>query len=223
MYKILVISNSSPSSWEVVGILKRKDFNVIYERSFEEGFQKLLKEKFDLFIAEEIPYDNSFLIFVNRVLNQIKMPWIKGILVCSTTSLIPAGSIKYVLKTPLKPDDLNEAIANALNLRKRSSGRYIVRMHVGIGDEIRLLRTCTTININKGGMLIETNTSLPIGKIYWWTFQGVKELEGVTVKGKVVNEAPVEGFSGNYRYGIQFLEGPLDSLKKIEEFLKESW
>jgi len=223
MFKILLLSKSSPSSWDNVGILKRKDFNVIFESNFEEGFQKLLKENFDLFILEENPFDNTFLIFVNQVLNQLKIPTLKGILICSITKdLKEIGPFKKILFTPLEPDDLNEAIAKVLNLKQRASRRYIVRMHLRVDEEgTNFFTTCTTINLNKGGMLIETTKSLPIGKVYFWTFQGAKELDGLTIKGRIVNEAKMETFSLNFRYGVQFLEECKEAIEKIEEFLKE--
>lgn len=223
MYKIILISNSSPSSWKEVGILQRKDFNVVYEKNFEEAFQKLCREKYDLFIAEEFPYDDSFLVFINKVLNQLKVNTTKGIIITSTSNLSPAGIIKVVLKTPLKPEDLDNAIANILNLKKRIFKRCIVRMHLGFGEDVHIFKTCTTINLNKGGMLIETSSALPIGKVYWWTFQGVKELEGLSIKGKIVSEMPQEGFSLNFRYGVQFLDEFSEAAKKIEEFLREKF
>ncbi len=225
MFKILLISKSSPTSWDNVGILKRKDFNVIFESNFEEAFQKLTKEDFDLFIAEENPFDNTFLIFINQIINQLKVPTLKGILICSETKdLEEIGPFKKILFTPLEPEDLNEAIAKVLNLKQRASRRYIVRMHLGVSEEgTGFFTTCTTINLNKGGMLIETTKSLPIGKVFWWTFQGAKELDGLTIKGKIVNEAMMESFSLNFRYGVQFLEECSKEIKKIEEFLKEKF
>lgn len=225
MYTILVISNSPKSSWEIVGILSRKDFEVIYEKNFEDGFQSLIRDKFDLFIAEENPFDNSFLFFVNKVLNQLKVPSIKGILLCSKTkNLIEAGPFKKILYAPFKPDELNDAIANVLNLKRRSSIRYLVRMHIGIGEEKNnFFKTCTTINLNKGGMLVEVTSALPLGKIFWWTFQVAGELDGLSIKGKIVNEVPIEGFSSKFRYGIKFLEECSESIKKIEEFLKQEF
>lgn len=225
MYKILVISNSPKSSWEIIGILNRKDFEVTYEKDFDNGFQILLREKFDLFIAEENPFDNSFLIFVGKVLNQLKVPSIKGILICSKTkNLIEAGPFKKILYAPIKPDELNDAIASVLNLRRRVSIRYLVRMHIGIGEEKdTFFKTCTTINLNKGGMLVEAPSALPLGKVFWWTFQAVGELENLSIKGKIVNEIPVEGFSSKHRYGVKFLEECSSSIKKIEEFLKQEF
>lgn len=225
MFKVLLISKSSPSSWDNVGILKRKDFNVIFENDFEEAFQRLTKEDFNLFIAEENPFDNTFLIFINQILNQLKVPTLKGILICSATKdLEEMGPFKKILFTPLEPEDLNDAIAKILNLKQRASRRYIVRMHLGIREEgTSFFTTCTTINLNKSGMLIETTKSLPIGKVYFWTFQGAKELDGLTIKGKIVNEAKMESFSLNFRYGVQFLEECIKEIKKIEEFLKEKF
>ncbi len=225
MYKILIISRSSPSTWEQMGILSRKDFEVKYESDFEMGFQKLVRENYDLFIAEEWPYDSAFLSFYSAVISQIKVPNLKGIFICSTSMDIKKHSaISEILRTPLNPEKFNDAVASALNLKKRSSKRYIVRMHLGLRDDSSgLLRTCITINMNKGGMLIETTKSLPIGKSFWWTFQGVLELEGLTIKGTIVNESPRESFSLNYRYGVKFDESCKDAIKKIEEFLKEKF
>lgn len=225
MYRILVISISGNSISELVQILKRKDFEVIYEKNFDDGFQSLIKEKFDLFIAEENPFDNSFLIFVNKVLNQLKIPSIKGILLCSSTKdLIETGPFKKVLYAPFKPDELNDAIAFILNLQRRASKRYLVRMHISIGEEKdTFFKTCTTINLNKGGMLIESPTALPLGKVYWWTFQAAGELEGLSIKGQIVNEVPMEGFSLKFKYGVKFLEECSKSIEKVEEFLKREF
>lgn len=225
MHKILVISNSPKSSCEIIGILNRKDFEVMYEKDFENGFQSLIREKFDLFIAEENPFDISFLIFANKVLNQLKVPSIKGILLCSKTkNLIEAGPFKKIMYAPIKPDELNDAIAGVLNLKRRASIRYLVRMHIRIGEEKEtFFKTCTTINLNKGGMLIEVPSALPLGKVFWWTFQAAGGLDGLSIKGEIVNEAPVEGFSLKFRYGVKFLEECSESIKKIEEFLKQEF
>ncbi len=225
MYKILIISRASPSTWEQMGILRRKDFEVKYESDFDKGFQKLVKENYDLFVAEEWPHDSAFLSFYTAVISQIKIPHLKGILICSTSlGLEKHPSISEILNSPIDPEKFNDALASALNLKRRASKRYIVRMHLGLKDDYSgLIRTCVTININKGGMLIETTKSLPIGKSFWWTFQGVLELEGLTIKGTIVNEAPKESFSLNYRYGVKFDESCKETIKKIEEFLKEKF
>lgn len=225
MYKIILISKSNPSFWEKVEILKRKNFEVIFENSFEEGFQKISKGNFDLFIAEEDPSSNSFLIFINQILNQLKILNLKGILICTVRGdLKEVGPLKKILTKPFKLEDLDEAIAYCLNLKRRTSRRYLVRMHIGIGDnKISSFKTCTTINLNRGGMLIETTGNLPIGNTYWWTFQGVKELENISIKGKIINEVPSEGFTLKFRYGVKFLEECTDAIKKIEKFLEENF
>lgn len=225
MFKLIIISKSSNTLWDKVEILKRKDFNLVFENNFESGFQKLAKDNYDLFIAEEDPSSSSFLIFINQILNQLKISNLKGIIICSVSSnLKPLGPIKKIILKPYKVEELEEAIANCLNLKKRISQRYLVRMHLGVGeDKFTSFKTCVALNLNKGGMLIETQGNLPIGKTYWWTFQGIKELESISIKGKIVNEAPIEGFSLNFRYGIKFDEECKDAIKKIEKFLEENF
>lgn len=225
MYKLIFLSNSFKEDWKKIEVLKRKDFLLTFENSFEEGFQKLVRDKYDLFIAEENPFSNSFLIFINQVLNQLKISALKGIVICTKgTEIKEVGPIKKIIFKPFKMEELEDAIISCLNLKKRTSRRYIVRMHLGIGeDKFASFKTCVAINLNKGGMLIETQGNLPIGKVYWWTFQGVKELEGVSIKGKIINEAPMEGFSLNFRYGIKFDEECKEAIKKIEEYLEENF
>lgn len=225
MFKLLFLSKSSSKEWEKLEILKRKDFLLTFESSFEEGFQKLVRDKYDLFIAEEDPFSNSFLIFINQVLNQLKISNLKGIVICSKgTEIKEVGPIKKIIFKPFKMEELEDSIISCLNLKKRISRRYLVRMHLGIGeDKFSSFKTCVAINLNKGGMLIEAQGNLPIGKTYWWTFQGVKELEGISIKGKIVNEAPVEGFSLNFRYGVKFDEECRDSIKRIEKYLEENF
>jgi len=219
MYKLLILSKEKESSWENFEILKRKDFSIKYERDFQKGFEILIRENFDLFVAEEKPHDFSFKNFCASILNQLKVPNIKGILICSTTKIEPIGPFKEVLYMPLNCERFNFAIAKALNLKTRASTRYIVRMHLGlIGENVKNFKTCVTLNISSEGMLVESTKPLPIGKVFLWTFQGIKDLEGFTIKGQILNKADEE----RYRYGVKFIIENQDLKKKIEDFLKEN-
>ncbi len=221
MYKILLISKQIFSSWEKFEILKRKDFEILQEGNFEDAFDKLVKEKFDLFIAEETPMDFSFKRFLVSVLNQLKIPNLKGIFICSTTRDLNINSLDFeILKTPLKVEELENSIVKLLNLKKRSSIRYIVRMHLGISENKKgTFQTCVTMNISKNGMQISSSKPLSIGKEYYWTFQGSKEMEGLTIKGTVLNKIQ-EKEGSFYRYGVKFNENCKEEINKIENFLK---
>lgn len=219
MFKVIFISNFSVDSLDSAGILKRKDFNLTYTKDFDYAFDVLVKENFDLFIAEETPNDLKFLTFISKILNQLKIPHLKGILICSTSKNIkPTGPIKDVLFSPVNPLDFSNSVANVLGLKARNSIRYLVRMHLGLKDqEQKFLQTCVTINISKDGMLIETNKKLPIGKVFYWTFQGSKFIDSLTIKGKILNEEKLDKF---YRYGICFEKDNVEPLKKLSNFLE---
>lgn len=223
-YNILIISRLS-SSWDSFDILKRGDFSVNFSNDFDDAFEKILKEKFDLFIAEEYPNDPLFKKFVAKVLNQIKVDYTKGFLICSTTrDIFPAGVIKEVLFSPVTPLDFTNALVKVLGLKARKSTRYIVRMHIEFREnESSFMQTCVSVNLSKNGMLIETTKKLPIGKTFYWTFQGAKEIEGLTVKGIVLNEAKDEKFSSIYKYGIKFLPEDEKALEKLNNFIMEKY
>jgi len=95
--------------------------------------------------------------------------------------------------------------------------RYLVKMthSPNPSDSRRSVLACA-LNLEPGGMLVESQHPLTVGEAVYWSFMGVPELRGVTIPGTVLQEEPrPEWASQNRYYFVRFDDGAGAALSRL--------
>ena len=120
--------------------------------------------------------------------------------ICAWKCLIPPKLPAFVFNSfPFPPPekDYGKAIANALNLPIEQTKRYLVRLSLH-DQESPLMILCSTLDVTRTGLLIESNKRLNVGALYDIQFTGLPmRLQAVVVRITRQNP-PRAGLSLNY-------------------------
>lgn len=129
-----------------------------------------------------------------------------------------------VLLKPVNRDKILAAVHRFLTFSERNELRYAARLRVRYGeDELRLL-TDYTVNINSGGLFLETREPLPIDTPLRLEFQLPGRSAAIRCQGRVAwvnlpDHPKKPGFPAGM--GVQMTDLGLDEVHAIREFLKD--
>jgi len=203
---VILISRSGMDGWWRGTALGRSDLQVQAAQYFAEGYRLVVSGRRDLVVAEDWPGADGFLPFVRELTTALDQQTFKVILL--TNRLLPGEvgrPVFELLRVPCTPEELNEKVVQALELHPRASQRHLVRLHVGVehGHQVEFARA-VTLQINAGGMLLECMDHLPTERPFTFTFQGVHELEGLVLPGRILRRESAPQLSRVFRYVVAF-------------------
>jgi len=218
-YTVLVVSKSDPNGWWTSTILERGDFAVRFIRNPDQGFKAIARGPCDLFIVEDWPRDPRLPRRLEGLRCDLRTFVMAGLVITPVPDPALLGEpVQGVVTAPFKPEVLNDAIARTLGLPSRVQDRHLMRMTAGWhGRASKPQETVITININSGGMLVESLHPLAVGRRYSWCFRGPASLDGLIVPGRILRTAPARG--GTRKYMIQFDRSAQDARQKLGHYL----
>lgn len=201
-------------------ILKREDVEL--ER-FEDGaraFIKLKASPFDLFIWEQTLEKTEALVFFNHIQKAFGETRLK--VICAWKEPAPEDLPPIVAKSFTYPPDeaeYDKFLSEFLKTEVRKTRRVLIRVRLAVQRTGQGL-LCSTINVSKDGLLIESNKPLQVKHIYMVTFLGLKGVNLPPFKTRIVRkDAPPRGnFSLNY-YGGIFEDVPRSQTDALAEAL----
>ena len=221
-YNVLVISKTDPNAWWMNTILERGDFSVRFVRNPARGLKEVTRTPCDLFILEDWPHDPALPRLLESVRHDIHTLAVAGLVITSAQDTAFQGEpIQGVLTAPFTAEALNDAIARTLGLPTRVQHRYLMRMMVGRGRRpSRGVEGVITVNINSGGMLVESLKPLTVGKRYVWHFSGPEAIDGLRLPGRVLRHM-ARGRTGIRHYIVQFDTRAKDERQRLGHYLME--
>lgn len=203
---VVLIAKSGMDGWWQGTALGRSDVQVLSAQSYAEGYRLVVSGQRDLVIAEDWPGADGFLPFLHELSASLDEQAFKVILL--TSRLLPADVARPVfdiLHPPCTREALNTSVVQALELVPRASQRHLVRIHVGVENQIEeAFASGVTLQINAGGMLMESTEHLPAERPFYFTFHGIKELEGFAIPGRVLRREATPQLTRVFRYVVAF-------------------
>jgi hypothetical protein len=219
-YTVLVVSKTDPNGWWTNTILERGDFAVRFIRHPEQGFKAIARGPCDLFIIEDWPRDPRLPRRLEDLRCDLRNFVMAGLVITPAPDPALLGEpVQAVLTAPFDPEALNDAIARTLGLPSRVQDRHPVRMTAGWrGRSSKPEETVITININSGGMLVESLQALTVGKRHTWRFGGPDALDGLCIPGRILRAVPAPA-GGTRKYIIQFDRSAQEARQKLGHYL----
>jgi hypothetical protein len=220
-HAVVLITKPGPERLTRNSILERGDMEIIRATDLEAGFQAIVRGPCDLFILDEGWEEPVVAHFMELLRAGVRISGLKGILVARTIPGSAQGSPSLqALPPPVTAEALNAAVARALNIPARTNRRYLVRMCLGMRDDTAdILATLVTVNIDEGGMLVESAKPLSAGRFFQWAFSGARELDGLVIAGKVLREVPNPRNTSLHHYAVQFDPAARDKRQVLGRFL----
>jgi hypothetical protein len=221
-YTVLVLSKTDPNGWWTNTILERGDFAVRFIRNPDQGFRAIARGPCDLFIIEDWPRDPRLPRRLEGLRCDLRTFVMAGLVITAVPDPALLGEpVQAVLTAPFNPEGLNDAIARTLGLPSRVQDRHPMRMTAGWrGRSSKPDESVITININSGGMLVESLRPLEVGKRYSWHFGGPESLEGLSIPGRILRTVPASG--GTRKYMIQFDRSAQEARQRLGHYLAEN-
>lgn len=191
--------------------------------SFAEGYRLLVSGGKDLLVAEDWPGADGFLPFVLEVSSALGQQSFRVILL--TNRLLPLEirpPVFDLLHTPCTPEAFNTILVQTLGLVPRASQRHLVRIHVGvITPHQSPFASGVTLQVNAGGMLMECPDHLQAERPFFFTFHGVRELEGFAIGGRVLRREAAPQLNRVFRYVVAFDPEETEGRRRLMEYLAE--
>jgi hypothetical protein len=222
-HHVALISAEGMDGWIGHSILRRSDIVVHHTMDCDHALQIVLREDCQLAILEEWEGCTAFQRFLSELLFSINKQNFRVILI--TNSMAPGKGtmpIAEILPRPCDPNAFDRAIVRALGIGERAGKRHLVRIHLSGSskDEMNLgLAVCVVLN--SGGMLVESPKPLPEGKVFFWSFQGVQDLKGLRIQGRILRKAPPEGEARGACYAVAFDEDAVQEKTRIALYLNQ--
>jgi hypothetical protein len=220
-HAVVLISKPGPSRLIQNSILERGDIEIIRAGDLDLGFQAIVRGPCDLFIIDQGWEESMLAHFVELLRAGVRISGLKGILVTAgVISDVQDPPSLQALRPPVTVEALNAAVAQALNIPARTNRRYLVRMCLGMREDAAdLLATLVTVNIDEGGMLVESVKPLSAGRFFQWAFSGARELDGLVIAGKVLREVPNPRNASLHHYAVQFDPDAREKRQVLGRFL----
>ena len=219
---VLVISKTDPNAWWTNTILERGDFAVRFIKSPVQGLKAVTRSPCDLFIIEDWPHDPALPRLLEALRRDIRTLAVAGLVITSVPDMSLQGEpVQAVLTAPITAEALNDAIARTLGLPTRVQHRYLMRMMVGRrGRSSKPKESVITVNINSGGMLVESLKPLTVGRLYTWCFSGPESIDGLCIPGRVLRHVSPR-LRGIGHYIVQFDRSAKDQRQRLGHYLME--
>ncbi|MBI4823998.1 MAG: response regulator [Nitrospirae bacterium] len=219
--KILIVDDLRPFIEQEKNILSRADFQLFTASSGREALEIHKTEKVDIIIADldmpEVPGDElSRAIREDKTLKKVSI-----IIVCTKKAsdierCARCGANTYITR-PLKGEELLEKVHNLLDVPLRKDIRVLIKVAIKgrFGSEPFF---CTSQDISKSGILIETDKTLAKGDIVICSFFMPYE-ERIVADCEVVRV--MKTGSSLYCYGARFINLNPEYESVIERYVKK--
>lgn len=220
-HRVVLISREGMEGWFGQSALKRSDVEVHATSDTEGALQLIIRSDCQVVVAEEWPGCKHFTKLVGELLFSIRREGFQVILLTNSMPPGPGGApIAHVLPVPCDRDDFDRALAGALGLKSRAGKRHLVRLHLSASSrEEGNLGMAVCLVLNPAGMIVESPRPLPLGKTFFWSFQGVPQLHGARVPGRVLRQEATQPGSRASTYAVGFDEGAADVRARIAQYL----
>ncbi len=220
---VVLISPSGMDSWWRNTVLGRTSLDVHCAHDFQEGYRLLVNLRRDLLVVEDWPGADGFLPFVKELTGSLSQQHFKAILV---TNRVDQADMRppvcEVLPIPCHVDEINRSVVAALDLTPRAGQRHLVRFHVGAEKTPEITcGTVVTLQINAGGMLVESPQHIPEGRRLLWTFHGIPELKDVVIPGTVLRREGTPHPHRGFHYVVGFAEEAKEQRARLAKYLEE--
>jgi hypothetical protein len=220
-HSVVLVSREGMEGWFGSTVLKRSDIEVHHTSDCRTAFQLVLKTDCRLVVAEDWPGCANFQGFLSEILFSFRKEDFRAILITGSMPPGPgAPPIVFVHPSGVDPDTFDRSVVEHLGLKPRAGKRYLVRLFLSASsrDEMSMgLAVC--LILNGGGMLVESPKPLPVGKNYYWSFQGIPQLKGIRVPGRVLRPAAPEGGAKGPCFAVAFDEDALQERTLIAMYL----
>ncbi len=222
MKKIIIADSLREFIEQDVNILTRNDNKIFYIKSGQEALDVHKKEKADLMIVElESPGLNCEqlcpAIRGDEVLKNISIFIICSDKLSDTERCQQCGANDYIIQ-PLNPAAFLRKVLRLLNISERTHYRVIVKVSFREGYDLTHF-FCTSQNISKSGILLETEKVLNKGEKITCSFFLPKTVRIIT-DGEVARIVNKE--NGVKEYGVRFTDISPAVESQIETFI-ENW
>ena len=220
-HSVVLVSREGMEGWFGNTVLKRSDIDVHQTSDGKAAFQLVLRTNCRLVVAEDWPGCANFQGFLSEILFSIRKEDFRAILITDSMPAGPGASpIAYVHPPGCDPVAFDRSVVEHLGLKHRAGKRYLVRLFLSASskDEMSLgLAVCLVLN--GGGMVVESPKPLPVGKTYFWSFQGISQLKGIRIPGRVLRPAAPEGGAKGPCFAVAFDEDALQERTLIALYL----
>lgn len=220
--KILIVDDLKPFIEQEKSILSRADFQVFTASSGKEAVEIHKSERMDLIVADldmpEMPGDElSQAIRDDKSLKKVSI-----IIVCTKRAsdierCARCGANAYITR-PIKADELLKKVHSFLDVPLRKDIRVLIKVSVRGKFESEPF-FCTSQDISKSGILIETEKTLAKGDIVMCSFF-LPDEERIVADCEVMRVQKAGG-SSLYRYGAKFLNLEPEYELIIDRYVKK--
>lgn len=222
LHRVVLVAGEGMEGWFGQTALKRSDVEVQATSDTEGALQLVIRSDCQVVVAEEWPECKRYQRLVSDLLFSIRREGFQLILL---TNSMPPGPgrppIAQVLPVPCDRDEFDRALLGVLGLKSRAGKRHLVRLHVSaVSPEEMNLGMAVCLVINPAGMMVESPRPLPLGKIYFWSFQGVPQLHGARVPGRILRQEATQPGSRASVYAVGFDEGAAEARAHIAHYLE---
>lgn len=123
-----------------------------------------------------------------------------------------------VFTEPFRKEDLLRKAAALLRIPRRVHARVLIRFEVEGQAGSRIPFFGSSVNLSRGGILLETLEALEVGSELHLSFFLPGHPARITCRGSIVRGETAEG--GFHRYGVRFQELGAPGVRAIEDFVK---
>jgi len=220
MAKVLLCTTQEGQSPLEHTIFKREDIDLNRMDNEARAFIKLKAIPHDLFIWEQSLEKSDALVYLNHIQKACGDTDLK--VICFWKETPPEDLPPIVLKSFTHPPDDKEyykILSDCLKTRVRKSRRVLIRLRLAIQQTGQGM-LCSTVNVSREGILIESNKPLEIDSVYLVTFLGLKGRSLPPFKTKIIRKdtAPRGNLSLRYYAGL-FFEVPKTQTEALAESL----
>ncbi len=202
--------------------LNREGLKVFTASSGEEAIAIHRREKVDLILLDLFMPGMNGDEVCKRIRKDRELRKVSIIMVTTSSRkedvdlCMGAGANDYITK-PIDPVVLLSKISRFLNIPKRRDVRVLVRLRVE-GDTGYGQFFGNSVDISLGGMLVEIDRPLEIGKVVNLSLVLPKKVRLIELKSRVVREAGGDGRL--YRYGLEFIDLGMEEKGILKEFIE---
>ena len=219
MKKIIIADSLREFIEQDVSILTRNDNKIFYIMSGQEALDVHRKEKADLMVVELESPDLKCEQLCPAIRGDEALKNVSILIVCSdklsdTERCQQCGANDYIIQ-PLRPAEFLRKVLRLLNISERTHYRVIVKVSFREGYNLTHF-FCTSQNISKSGILLETEKVMKKGDKITCSFFLPKTVRIIT-DGEVMRIVSKD--NGVKEYGIRFTDiSPAIELQ-IEKFI----
>lgn len=220
---VILVSKEGMEGWFGMTVLKRSDIAVQHTADCRSALQLVLRSECRLVVLEEWDGCPTFQVLLSELLFSIRKADFRVILLTNSMPPGPAAApIAEVFPVPCDRDAFDRCLVDHLGLRPRAGKRRLVRLYLSATSrDEQSMGMAVCLVLNAAGMLVEAPTPLPLGKTYFWSFQGIPQLKGFRIQGRVLRPTSPEGGAKGHCFAVAFDEDAVQERTTLALYLDE--